>query len=404
MLKTQLNTTNRRHDSSFQGASILAAPQKQIMNGCVQKTYFTSFTRPVRRRIFRAVIFVLILCLTLELLKSGNSLHENSHAHMYEFGTSHAVLLHPKPALGICITGQLCRLELSNKISNLVKPSSEHFAIHLVIAVYTTCKFTNGIAFTGEFGDSEATVRRMLKNFSHVGSYLKHSTLAILKEPLETTHARYIESLDKKQTLNNTERARNHYRHWHNYRICDDLLDQSSVYMRIREDSIFFDKFSPWELSSVPSKVPLKENSVAVPSCLSWRGGINDKAAIVYPSARKDFFNGPLLAYENHFHSRACTFSKTAADCDWIFKIANPETYLLQTMEFYGLHVHRLSANEFPVATAYTRKGLPHGLCFENSTKHLGEGLECLPTNSTSELVRRVRKGSLFCPASMLTT
>lgn len=294
--------------------------------------------------------------------------------------------------LGICITGQLCRLELSNKMEYLFKPSVSLYSLHVVFALYETCEFTNPTWNMETQKYDEQQLRRVLDN----QDIIRRSTVALLTPPTTVIHKRYVQSLDKwTEHMNRTHRAQSHYRHWYNYHICDKILEKATMYMRIREDVVFLHKFNPYVIQLPP-------RTIAVPACLSWWHGLNDKAALVHPSIRYEFFNGPLTAYLMHFHLMRCenTFFAMSLACRYVFRSLNPETYLLRVMEFHHIRTLRLEADAFPVATARRSESSKYGICFDKVPKQLGRNLECVPKNINGQhagLLRDLRSGQLDC-------
>ena len=312
---------------------------------------------------------------------------------MFEFRSKAPDASSNLDTLGICITGQLCRLELSNKVEYLFKPSASMYSLHVVFALYETCEFTNAAQNMETQNYDAKELRGALDNHD----IIRHSTLALLTPPRTIVHKRYIQSLDKQtEHMNQTHRAQSHYRHWYNYHICDKILEKSALYMRVREDVVFLHKFNPYAIQLAP-------RTIAVPACLSWWGGLNDKAAIIHPSIRYEFFNGPLIAYLMHFHVMRCktTFFFMSFGCRYAFRILNPETYLLRVMEFYHIRTLRLEAVDFPVVTARKSESNKYGICFDNAPKQLGKDFKCVPKNVNGEharLLRDLQSGQLYCP------
>ena len=298
-------------------------------------------------------------------------------------GTSHNQL-----SLGVCITGQFCRLEVDNKFKEFLGPSSQVYDVNIVfILADGPCQFVNSrtdvVTMTKEMILSEGEKY-------NIGS----NNIQFVSSPSmqDFYQDRYIQSLDKPEA-NSTARALGHLRQWSSLAACLDHMKPSDLYVRIRDDSIFFDKF-------IPLASTLGNYDIGVPGCLS-HGGFNDRGAIVRPKVALLYFKGlqqaymylynipapskgPLLGFMDFYDIPVPTKSYEA----FYFNAHNSESFFESVMRLYGISVKRLSAAKFPTHNAVS---LGHdGVCFKTAARDL---ISCIPVTSTSKLSIQGRSG-----------
>ena len=298
-----------------------------------------------------------------------------------------------KQALGVCFTGQLCRLELRNKAERFLVPSLRTYDVraHFVLqeAREKSCIYSNYQAQVKE-DTSNLTVIERFESVENVrvwfdtyfnsrfkegsqgatpGDMSVSFSVANFSEPF--INYRYLYTLNKVGMVNETRRAENHWRQWRSYVECIRGLDtfrQFDLYVRLREDLLFFDNF-------VPPHVWSKETNVDmwVPHCTGW-GGLNDKLAVIHPRVRIAYFKGIYEAYMNHFDDIDCA-SKTS--CGYRFKTNNPETFQKQALKSLKVRFKEEKPETLPCTTGLYMGG--SRFCFYQHRRQLGYGLECLP-------------------------
>jgi len=297
-----------------------------------------------------------------------------------------------KPALGICVTGQLCRLELKNKMERFILPSAKVYDTHVHFELDDgTCKYTN-------YAGTEAEEKGLyhVNSFSELGSYLMEYQDVPLSHKTKVDHQasssrrtlsvsfgntsigepviqyRYMYTLNKLGQVNETLRAMNHWRQWKSYQKCMHSLDtvrNFDLYVRLREDLLFYHTY-------VPPLVWLHqtEHDLWLPRCASWQG-FNDKIAFIHPRARQEYFMQVLEMYERHYDDLRC--SPNHSSCRYLYVTNNPESFLMQALTNLKVRVQRLDPENFP---AFTGQHL-HGdyFCFHQYRRQLGHDLDCLP-------------------------
>ena len=191
----------------------------------------------------------------------------------------------------VCITGQLARLELRNKIERLFKPLIErNFRLFIGLALTTeeSPQFTND-----DNGDRMQLysgipqVWRALtkvKGIEKVRHFSKVNRGPTVKSP--KININYQKSLLIKPTVNNSMEARNNAKQIAMLQYCNywpKILNEVSFFIRLREDT-FVDR-----LNLDPVIRLAQGGAVVTTACDAWRG-INDKIAFGPSSRASDFF------------------------------------------------------------------------------------------------------------------
>jgi len=322
----------------------------------------------------------------LQLIKNYLDLHvedEELELLWRSEGTSHNQL-----SLGVCITGQFCRLEIENKFREFLGPSSRVYDVNIVfILADGPCQFVNSrtdvVTMTKEMILSEGEKYNIGSN--NIQFVSKPSMPDFYQE-------RYVQSLDKIEA-NSTARALGHLHQWGSLAACLDHLKPSDLYVRIRDDSIFFDEF-------VPLASTLSTYDIGVPGCLS-HGGFNDRGAIVRPEVALLYFKGLQQAYMYLYNIPAPSRGLLLGFMDlydipvptksyetFYFNAHNSESFFASVMRLYGVSVKRLSAAKFPTVNAVSLGN--DSVCFKTPAPHL---ISCIPASSTSKLSIQGRSG-----------
>lgn len=283
-------------------------------------------------------------------------------------------------SVGVCITGQLCRLELANKnhfFFQHLKEQGQYFHLIAVLQAGDNCGYTN------DFNQGTSIFHTLQEVDDWMEFYNIDGSAMDPQLPSPIIQERYVHSLDKRGKLNETSRAMNHYKQWKSLEHCYSSLQERhdfDVFVKLRDDSVFVSRI---QLSAII--LAQQQNSISysarrelfVPSCLSW-GGINDKSAVVLSGAAFDFFNGPLRVYTEHFDDIAC--HSRMESCEYVFNVYNPESFMLRVMEFYGLQIVHVHADQFPIVTGHA--SLMNALvCFPNGKRQFGLEKSCLPSH-----------------------
>ena len=287
-------------------------------------------------------------------------------------------------SVGVCITGQICRLELANKHDYFFKPVKKSSSLYVLVILHASdnCGYTNLDTGTKHFFDDSFDVLAWLTERGIDGDVMSMHTDVV------TLNERYVSSLDKRGKVNETQRAQHHYFQWQNLNRCYSALRQVGdfdVFVKLRDDSLFVSEFkldSVLKSHGVLREVDFaKSKLVFVPSCLRW-GGINDKSAVVLAGAAESFFYGPLHVYHDHYNELSCSHSR----CQYRFNTFNPESFLQQTLEYLLVEVVFLSGKEMPILTgSYGRAR--RLICFPREDRQFGLERACLPEHLRHRLI-----------------
>lgn len=246
--------------------------------------------------------------------------------------------------LGVCVTGQLLRGELSNKIERFLEPSCRLFDQVMVVLVLAndTMVFANEAKFAevGPLLHMEKTMKR-LRSISCVTRVSINKRPQVAKPLLQKP---YINAGNKfpKNDERRIVRGTSHVRQWQaNYRCYLEFQKSGNfdMYVRMREDFIFQE---PW----VPPAEWLKEPGIHVPVCLAWHG-YNDKfAAIVGKRHASTYFVSLLADYYTEYGTIAWFAEQDG------FAIQNPESYLRAVLSRHSCTVHLECPEVIPASGA----------------------------------------------------
>jgi hypothetical protein len=289
---------------------------------------------------------------------------------------------HTRTSVGVCITGQLCRLELHNKFHYFLRHTRHLHDLYLVTVLQDddSCQFTNlpHKADTRFYSISE--VERWMENKQIRGKAVQSNITSLV------INDRYVHSLNKRGTVNETQRAINHYNQWHNLESCWDefaMQDRRDLYIKLRDDSIFVSKFSLEHfVNSYAHAKEFHAKKVFVPDCLGW-GGTNDKSAIILSGAAPEFFLGPKSMYL-HYNDLECGVDGN--QCHYLFNTYNPESFLQQALDAQAVEVIRVAPQFYPILTG-TAIHYGRVVCFPHDIRQLGLGNVCLPDNLRNRVI-----------------
>jgi hypothetical protein len=298
-----------------------------------------------------------------------------------------------KMRAGICITGQITRLELESKLKHLIKPNLKSYAIDLVIIVdpesssHVNIRDAKGEgAKIGNSALDAATIKKAasklpLNKFSLV---LYEQETAVNPDNLE----RYMASLNKEYMTRGErkKRALSHIRQWYTMKKCGEYFGALSkangkydVLVRIRDD---MNVLKPIHLE----KLPYGHKMLSL-DCQFWYG-INDKIAVLDGMFLDQYFNGPITSFNNTFDTVWTTDTEDGEEIG----IWNPETWLLGTMLSLKVPLQQVSIEQLPVVPSKFR---PNGdVCFLSkifALDHTDRKRLCIPR----KFYARVRRS--FC-------
>ena len=254
----------------------------------------------------------------------------------------------------ICITGQLSRLELENKIRNILEPLHQQgyeLSVALVLSKGEP-KFTNKSADESRY-DSLRDAFEVLDNLQYVRilnpSRSAYKPLAHPNPP--AVYYMSLKKVDKRSFEEVLERSENHMRIFDSYQRCWDIERTDAfdafhgaspppahdVYIRIREDVGLTQPVNMTLVNDLVNYSHTAQNPkiMLVTDCRSW-GGINDRMAIVSSAAAQDYFLSPytVLAGDPFRGFGDNGLNKI----DWS-NIITPESLLKQTYDASGIHI-----------------------------------------------------------------
>lgn len=230
----------------------------------------------------------------------------------------------------ICITGQVERLELNSKISELFEPLKRRN-----YEIYATFILTEGNAMyttKGTFSKSPFHIERLRSlypdyTFEHIE---KVSNPPLNHALLKQLNKAWFSAKDQRR------RAENHYRQYDTLNKCyQHLTGDADIIVRIREDA-FVENIN-WD--EIIHKIDREGPVVLTPSYAEWNG-INDKISFLNDRAAKIYFTHPLTRYHEQ-HPQ------------WI---QNPETYYFHIYDDARIFLDTIESIEI-VTTRYDSEG-----------------------------------------------
>ena len=247
----------------------------------------------------------------------------------------------------VCITGQLSRLELHNKINKLFIPLHNrgyHLFIGLALITDTALYVNSNSGDKMRLYDSIAQVQQTLLNVSGVVKVKHFSQIDNLGDLYFNNN--YQKSLGY---VNTSTRVELHARQYRVLQHCNnpEMFKTSSFFVRLREDA-FIDRI---QLDPIIRKA--KRGAVITTACDAW-WGMNDKMAFGPISRATDFF---LLPYQYYVSLKK------------IIDNFNPEQLYRNSYEEKGLNL--LTTSQYIVTkavTVATEKGLNHATNWKNCT------------------------------------
>lgn len=246
--------------------------------------------------------------------------------------------------IGVCITGQLSRAEIDNKIARFIEPSCGTYDVFVVLVLARGQPvFTNprrGLTQPGPFADVEAVAAR-LRNVSCV-LRVRYDTSPQVSDPLtDQRYANAVSEFEQDDSIN-YQRATNHVRQWQaNYKCWDQLerMGTFHFYVKLREDVVF-------QRDWTPPRDWLSQRAIRVPACLAW-GGVNDKMAVITGRSHAfRYFISPLADYYTNYGS---VIHRGMRDG---LPVRNPESYLRSSLQLHNATVHMVCADELPACAA----------------------------------------------------
>ncbi|KAG8467839.1 hypothetical protein KFE25_006891 [Diacronema lutheri] len=270
--------------------------------------------------------------------------------------------------IGICVIGQVERLELGSKVVHLLATNARKHHVDAVFALAPrgAAHFVNKQTDAG--GRKRWTADRIR---AKVGGALRGGKLIIdmkKQAALPYLRARYVMQNEKfrNNLAKKDDRARSHVRQWGSLWQCHQHFTYTQkangapydVFIKLRDDSYIM---RGWTLE----KPSFWRGHVVVKQCLNF-GGLNDKAAVVDAKHAAAFFAKPLLDWYFDFPGLANEV-----------RFRNPESYLLGVMTHHHVPIRRVSADKMPTITS--RTSADGAMCIPMDISKVGPRASCLP-------------------------
>ena len=255
----------------------------------------------------------------------------------------------------ICITGQLGRLELENKMRNIIKPMRQN-GYHISVAIVMSKGkpiFTHSAAKEERYDHLRKAIE-YLRSLPYV-RVLNPAWTAYYPIKNPNPPAVYYVGLkkhDRGKLEEVFERAENHVRMFDSYQRCWDIERKDAltqypevellppahdVYIRIRDDvgltkplnMTMVNQFRTFSQSKWNPKIMITSD------CRTW-GGINDRMAIISPAAAQEYFLNPYQALAVDPYRGFGKSGKNKIDWD---KVSNTEGLLKSLYEASDIHI-----------------------------------------------------------------
>ena len=299
-----------------------------------------------------------------------------------------------KPRMGVCVTGQMARLELESKMRHFVNPNLEAYAIDLVLvlAPASTTRFvTNDTDAGGRMAWTKPGLLAAIARSSATRAREARADLAVTvddspQNPAPFLRFEYVNQSDKWQgePAKMEERVRSHVRQWQALWACwkhfvrreSETRRPFDAYVKLREDSYVLDRW--------PVPRALYSGKVVFSKCLKWKG-YNDKAVVMDAYFGYHFFASQLIDY---------VFDYGPLDV----QRGNPEAYLMAVMERHGIRgrkVRLADPDDMPVVTSRIERD--NSTCVPFHRGKLGKLPECWPRScATRQRIRCVACTTYF--------
>jgi hypothetical protein len=316
-------------------------------------------------------------------------------AELYRFGDGEEVDVNTPTRIGVCITGQIGRLELESKRRNVFAPLSNNSMVSVdvvfVLGNESTSVFVNGKA---DENQQKYVNAPQIKEFLR-GTVRKVHVKWVEQPALPVLNPLYANNLGKMTKSNTKEfqqtRTRSHIRQWYNLRECYnsfvemeyDHKQKYDAFIRLREDGFLVDRVNPFPV--IPGKAALqpvgdsrkseatvldtspRTPDVILSSCDSW-GGYNDKGVVVGRAGAQSYFNGFMdafyLFYDKLTHGKVVLH---LYDIRKRYRYPNmeldPEIYTKAVLSHYNLSVLE-STKDFPLIPSRLSEKSSFGRCF----------------------------------------
>ena len=261
--------------------------------------------------------------------------------------------------VAVCITGQVARLELVSKVSNLLQPNRDKgIRMHLFLVLdsrevlYSKEEFYHSV----EKRDASAALEEALESLAGWPMHVRvvNETNGPNFEYItgDAEHRFYLPHVND---IDRTAMIRKHLKQFWGISECARMISAQErttgrsydVILRLRDNSIVLNPF-------VIPMLTLRQNPGAyVKQCCGW-GGINDKVMLV----SRAFMQSALHGWVDHFLLRS-TLNLT--------HLSNPERVLHHALRMETVPIFQVSADVLPIVDG--RIHYLEGLCLVTESK-----------------------------------
>ena len=245
-----------------------------------------------------------------------------------------------KPRLGLCVTGQLSRLELWSKIFNVIVPNAPSYAIDVLFVL--DAEQHSAVNSEAALNGMPVALLDKATIQSHMTRYCPecHVMFDFAPQPKSPPAMEpYVHDMGKYKPYeidSRRKRAILNARNMHTWTRCyQNFYDRSlqtglqyDLYMRVRDDSF---AFWPFHIS-----LPMWNNTISILRSCGW-GGVNDKQAILDKRFAYLYFVKPL---QNFYMSYEELTSH--------LPITNPEKILRGSLDHDNVKVRLVPNEEMP--------------------------------------------------------
>ncbi|KAG8465141.1 hypothetical protein KFE25_012504 [Diacronema lutheri] len=283
--------------------------------------------------------------------------------------------------LGVCVSGQMARLELAQKVDHLLRPNRDDFVVDIVLAlaVSPTPAYGNGdLDVGGRVRWTNETIR------DAIGDSLGNGTVVIDNSPQYANPMLQEDYVSARDPAMGPTWNRNHVKMWSEYWLCYQQftrLEQANgapydVLVKVRDDG--------WLTSDVklsgPPLEPMWKGRVILSQCRP-EGGWNDRWAIMDAAHGYAYFGAQLADYYLNFDELWRTTWNVSER-----EPGSPETHLRGALALYNASVLAVDADTVPILQG---RLAPDGLggarfCINLHSADLGHdpmAAACVPTD-----------------------
>jgi hypothetical protein len=277
---------------------------------------------------------------------------------------------------GVCITGQMGRLELETKVSRILRPlwkRKDKVDIVLVLSASNNTIFVNGnktenqilynttddiINFLSPY--ARKVVPLMLEQGKDpvlLDRYVKKlgKPFQVRAPDRETAQAMLMELLETKAA-----RAKVHVRQWYNFKKCYDMFRDLEFEFKKKYDAVVRVRDDGYLIETIDPQIVINPPRIVISSFDSW-SGYNDKGAMMSRELAENYFNGFLDLFY--------IYNDKLLD----YEITIPEQYTKAVFTHYKFNVTQ-NASEFSQLPARVCTSSSVGRCFRIFYKHETSG------------------------------